>query len=352
MGVTRTMMAATVPQSDVANLFERSKGRIDSSPHQIVEWASVRLGPPSSCHFRVTQGCLDFRQTWVPAMCNSDGSQLANGLMKTSIGNTVVVHVTANPGIIDPNAAGQMQSKEPVVVHSAGIVEIEQADTPETVHANKHCRMIESRHPTTYDALVMRVAGVFVDRPIVFVKNQVSIHEIATGPLQRLNRTRELVRREPVVRMDELQISSARQGHAFVEGIANASIRFADPVVLRGETPGKQVLRPVARGAIYNDVLEISECLMLYAFDRARKGRTGVPRYRDNADRRRSAQNCRGATTMCILPISVKSGRCDHVSLMHSGRPLLLQFAAAFRSPQQACTCDSRRPEGPRERCA
>src|SRR3546814_3193853 len=91
---------------------------------------------------------------------------------------------------------------------------------------------------------------------------------------------------QPIVGIDELDVFSRGQSQPLVEGVADAAVLFADPVILRAKASLDQLDRTVGRTAVDDDVLEVGEGLPLDAGDRSIERGASVEADGDETDLR------------------------------------------------------------------
>src|SRR3546814_9094593 len=112
---------------------------------------------------------------------------------------------------------------------------IEQADALERGPAGKDGRVVEGRHAGRDDGRIVRVPRITEAGSVLLIENEGAKNEIRAGILDHGHRALELVGGQPIVGIDELDVFSRGQSQPLVEGVADAAVLFADPVILRAK---------------------------------------------------------------------------------------------------------------------
>ena len=121
----------------------------------------------------------------------------------------------------------------------------EQTDTLESGTPRQNCRVVESRHAAPQPAGIVLVALIAEAWRARLIENQVAIYEIGTRSIDRVYGAFDLVRRQPIVAVEELHKSPAGQRDALIKGIADAAVGLAYPKILWPQLFGKQLGRTV-----------------------------------------------------------------------------------------------------------
>src|SRR5262245_54082196 len=142
-------------------------------------------------------------------------------------------HVRDDPRAIDTRASRKVQAQQPVIIHGASVIWIEQPYPLEARTPGQHTGMPDRRHPAADRALIVGIADAAEKWFVCFIEDQITEGEIAAVAFQCGDRLFDLTRREPIVGIENGNEAAARHGDALVEGIADPAILLDHPVVLR-----------------------------------------------------------------------------------------------------------------------
>jgi glycosyltransferase involved in cell wall biosynthesis len=268
---------------------------------------------PSDAGLEHASRALEPREVPVSAVGHGDLFHLARRAQVSGIGDAVVVHMPDEIRQICAPASREMEAEEPVVVHGATVTEVEEPDMHKIIAADQRGGVVQCRHPASNRLRIVGLSHIAEVRPALSIEDDVTEDEIGAGGVEAAHSDLHLVRRQPVIAVDELDQIPGRERDPLVEGIADAEVRLADPVVLRAQPRAEQLDRAVIGAAVDDHVLEVGERLRADAKDGLFKGPARIEGDGDQRDPRSSGcAECPSAGTEAAFrhsPIVVQSWR-------------------------------------------
>lgn len=280
---------------------------------QSIERARRSPELPSNAGLEPARHTLEPRQVSVAAVSHGDRLHLARCAQVSSIGDAIVVHVPDEIGQVDAPASRKVEPQEPVVVHGAPVTQIEQTDTLERVAADECGGVVDCRHPAADGLRVVTLTHIAEVRPAAAIEDDVTEDEIGACGCEPAHGDLDLVGRQPVIGIDELDQIPGCERNPFVEGIADPEVGLADPVVLRAHPSAQQLDRAVIGAAVDDHMLEVAERLCLDADDGLFEGPACIESDGDQRDPRPSgrakSQSPATETPLGHSPIVIQSWR-------------------------------------------